>query len=231
MTVRPAATAVFAGDFAMSKLLDILFPGRCPFCRRFSKNGDICPACRKELPYVTGKDACISLRGAGRCAAALYYEGSVREAVLRYKFGGRRGSSAAFGELVAQCAAEHFAGEFDTVTWVPVSRKRLRKRGYDQSQLIAEAASCLWDTRAVPLLKKVRDTPAQSKKDAAARRANVLGAFAPQNEESIAGRKILLIDDVRTTGATLSECAGVLQRAGAAEVVCAVLATPRIERK
>ena len=231
MTVRPAATAAFAGDFAMSKLLDLLFPGRCPFCRRFSKNGAICSACRKELPYVTGKDACISLRGAGRCAAALYYEGAVREAVLRYKFGGRRGSAAAFGELVAECAAQYFAGEFDTVTWVPVSRRRLRKRGYDQAELIAEASARLWDTHAAPLLKKVRETPSQSKKDAAARRANVLGACASQNEENIAGRRILLIDDVRTTGATLSECAGVLRRAGAAEVVCAVLATPRIERK
>ena len=132
---------------------------------------------------------------------------------------------------MAQCAAEHFAGEFDTVTWVPVSRKRLRRRGYDQAGLIAGEAAKLWDTRAVPLLKKTRDTPAQSKKDAAARRANVLGAFAPQNEERIKGSRILLIDDVRTTGATLGECAGVLRRAGAAEVVCAVLATPRLERK
>lgn len=215
----------------MSKLLDIFFPGRCPFCRKLSQNGAVCPACRKALPVVTGKDACLSLRGAGRCAAALYYEGAVRQAILRYKFGGRRGSCAAFGELVAQCAAEHFAGEFDTVTWVPVSRKRLRRRGYDQAGLIAGEAAKLWDTRAVPLLKKTRDTPAQSKKDAAARRANVLGAFAPQNEEKIKGSRILLIDDVRTTGATLGECAGVLRRAGAAEVVCAVLATPRLERK
>ncbi len=215
----------------MNKLLEWLFPGRCPFCRKLSADGAICPACRKELPFTKGADQCVTGRGYGRCAAALYYEGAAREGILRYKFGGRRGSAAAFGELVAQCAAEHFSGEFDTVTWVPVSRRRLHKRGYDQAQLIAEAAARLWETEAVPLLKKIRNTPAQSRKDAAARRANVLGAFAAQNEDKIAGRRILLIDDVRTTGATLGECAGVLRRAGAAEVMCAVLATPRLTKK
>ncbi|MBQ3103348.1 MAG: ComF family protein [Oscillospiraceae bacterium] len=215
----------------MNKLLELLFPGKCPFCRKLSSNGAICPKCRKELPFVKGADRCVSGRGYGRCAVALYYEGVAREGILRYKFGGRRGSAAAFGELIAQCAAENFSGQFDTVTWVPVSRKRLRKRGYDQAQLIAQAAARLWETEALPLLKKVRDVPTQSKKDAAARRANVLGAFAAQNEDKIAGRRILLIDDVRTTGATLGECAGVLRRAGAADVMCAVLATPRMERK
>lgn len=215
----------------MNKLWELLFPGKCPFCRKLSPNGVICPSCRKELPFVTGADRCVTGRGYGRCAVALYYEGIAREGILRYKFSGRRSSAAAFGELVAQCAAENFSGEFDTVTWVPVSRRRFRKRGYDQAQLMAQAAACLWETEALPLLKKTRDTPTQSKKDAAARRANVLGAFAAENEEQIAGKRILIIDDVRTTGATLGECAEVLRRAGAAEVMCAVLATPRLGRK
>ncbi len=64
--------------------------------------------------------------------------------------------------FLARCAAERFGGEFDTVTWVPVSQKRLEARGYDQSRLLAEAACRHWDTKPVQLLVKVQDNPAQS---------------------------------------------------------------------
>jgi predicted amidophosphoribosyltransferase len=143
--------------------------------------------------------------------------------VLRLKFGGASASAEALGGLLAQCAAELLSGEFDTVTWVPVGRRRLRARGYDQARLLAEAACRLWDTKPLPLLNKPRDNPAQSGLTGpAARRANVLGVY--QAEPALTrGRRILVIDDVVTTGATLGECAGELFRAGAAAVACAAL--------
>lgn len=82
--------------------------------------------------------------------------------MLRLKFRGGSALAEPFGELLARCAAERFGGEFDTVTWVPVSQKRLEARGYDQSRLLAEAVCRHWDTRPVQLLNKVQDNPAQS---------------------------------------------------------------------
>ena len=133
------------------------------------------------------------------------------------------------GELLAQCAAEQFGGEFDTVTWVPVSRKRLKRRGYDQARLLAEEAARVLEVPALPLLSKTRDTPPQSGlEEAGQRRANVLGVYrAP---DAAAGLRVLLADDVVTTGSTLSECARTLLTAGAAEVVCVTLAQARKDR-
>ena len=112
-----------------------------------------------------------------------------------------------------------------------MSRKRLRKRGYDQARLLAEAACRLWDTMPVRLLEKTVDNPAQSGlTEAAARRANVLGVYAPCPGAEIQGKRILLIDDICTTGATLTECVRVLKDAGAAEVVCAAVAHTREEK-
>lgn len=109
---------------------------------------------------------------------------------------------------------------------MPVSRKRLRKRGYDQAELLARTACRLWDTEPVRLLNKTADNPAQSGiSDAAARRANVLGVYETCGDP--AGKRVLLIDDICTTGATLSECARVLKDAGAESVVCAAVAKTR----
>lgn len=210
------------------RLVNLLFPPKCPFCRRVLDRPGLCDACQRDLPWTEGAEQLREGPGGLRCAAALWYEGPVRTAVLGLKFGGASAAAVPLGALIAQCAAEQFAGEFDVVTWVPVSRKRLRKRGYDQAKLLAEGACRAWDTAPVRLLRKIADNPAQSALgEAAARRANVLGVYEPVNVENIAGRRVLLLDDVCTTGATLTECVRVLRDAGAANVVCAALARPR----
>ena len=75
----------------------------------------------------------------------LWYQGLAREGLHRFKFRGMSSAAAPLGELIAGCAAEHFSGAFDTVTWVPVSPRRLRQRGYDQARLLAESACRLWE--------------------------------------------------------------------------------------
>ena len=211
-------------------LLDLLFPPKCPFCGGVQDALRICPDCEKSLPWTEEAHGLRELRGGLLCAAPLWYEGSVREAVHRFKFHGGVTAAGPLGELMAQTAAERFSGEFDTVSWVPVSAKRLRKRGYDQAELLARSACRRWDVKPVRLLEKIRDNPAQSgMTDAAARRANVEGVYRAAEPESIQGRRILLVDDICTTGATLVECAGILRSAGAAEVVCAVVARTPLE--
>ena len=211
-----------------SCLLDLLFPPKCPFCGRVLDAPGICGKCQKSLPWTEKNQVLKSLPGNLKCAAPLWYEGNVREGLLAFKFQGARGSAKPLGELVARCAAEQFSGEFDTVTWVPVSQKRLRKRGYAQAGLLAEEACRLWDTKPVQLLEKCVDTPAQSGiSEPAARRANVLGVFDIASGAEVAGKRILLVDDICTTGATLAECARVLRDAGAADVVCVAAAHTR----
>ena len=211
-------------DRLQRDLLDFFFPRHCPFCGRIVGKELLCGACEKALPY------CREVRTGsfGRCAAPLYYEGAVREAILAFKFKGKLEVLDCFGSLMAQTAAEAFSGEFDAVTWAPVSRKRLRQRGYDQARLLCASLCVNWHVEPQETLRKVRDNPAQSGlEDAAARRANVLGVYEAVKPADIAGKRFLLVDDILTTGATLGECVRVLKAAGAADVVCLTLAAVR----
>lgn len=213
-------------DRLQRDLLDFFFPRHCPFCGRIVEKELLCGACEKVLPY------CREVRTGsfGRCAAPLYYEGAVREAILAFKFKGKLEALDCFGSLMAQTAAEAFSGEFDAVTWAPVSRKRLRQRGYDQARLLCASLCVDWHVEPQETLRKVRDNPAQSgMEDAAARRANVLGVYEAVKPADIAGKRFLLVDDILTTGATLGECVRVLKAAGAAEVVCLTLAVTRAD--
>ena len=205
--------------------MDFFFPRHCPFCGSVTGKELLCAECEKKLPY-TGEHA-LSRGSYGQCAAPLYYEDAVREAILAYKFQGKTGGLDCFGMLMAQCAAEEYMDCFDTVTWVPVSRKRLRKRGFDQSRMLAASLCVDWHTKPVETLRKTADNPPQSGlEDAAARRANVLGVYEAV-PENVRGRRFLLVDDILTTGATLTECVRVLREAGAADVVCLTLARGR----
>lgn len=213
-------------------LLDLFFPPKCPFCGKVLDHAGICPACEKALPWTEEGAGVRELSGGVRCAAPLWYEGKVREGLLRFKFQGARAAAGPLGELVARCAAERFSGAFDVVTWVPVSRRRLRSRGYDQARLLAESACRLWEVRPEQLLQKITDNPAQSGlTEEAARRANVLGVYEAAEPERIQGCRILLVDDICTTGATLAECARTLRDAGAADVMCVCAALARRPEK
>ena len=207
------------------KVLELLFPRRCPFCGKVTGGALLCDDCKSNLP-VTDLQPVRDLTFA-RCAAPLYYEQSVRDALLDFKFHSRTGGLDCFGDLLAQCASACFAGEFDTVSWVPVSDKRRRQRGFDQSYELSCAVCRHWDTQPVATLRKTYHNRPQSGISAAEeRRANVLGVYEPIPEH-IWGRRILLVDDILTTGATLSECVRVLRENGAAEVVCLTLARKR----
>lgn len=141
------------------------------------------------------------------------------------KFFGKSSYALGFAELLAETVQREIPGKYDVVTWVPVSEKRLRKRGYDQAELLAVRTAELLGMPSRSFLKKVRHTPAQSGfHGLARRRANISGAYEAVSPDTIKGQRILLIDDVFTTGATLSECSRVLQIAGAGNVICATAA-------
>ena len=212
----------FRLDTIWNGFLDLLFPPKCPFCGAVLTRPGICGACADALPWY--EDGFRVIRGL-YCAAPLRYEGVVRETILQFKFRGRVGVAQGLGRLLAVCAAERLSGTFDVVTYAPVSRERRRKRGYNQSQALAEAACRVWGARPEALLVKIADNPPQSGlSDAAARWKNVAGVYRPAPGSTISGRRVLLIDDVCTSGATLCECASVLRDAGAASVRALTLA-------
>ena len=211
------------------KLLDLFFPPRCAFCRRTGVHG-VCADCERTLPPATGQ-LCVGA-GLGWCASPRLYAVGGRERLLRFKFHGAQSAAEGYGELLARCAAEELGGQFDTVTWVPVSKKREHERGYDQAYLLAKETARHWGIEPVRLLRKTRNNAAQSGLSSAAeRRGNVLGVYEAENTDRIRGAKILLIDDILTTGATLGECVRVLREAGAADVVCATLARAVTEKE
>lgn len=206
-------------------MMDLLFPPKCVLCRRLlcQEETDLCNTCRVEAPgYPISKTKPQFLDS---FAAVWYYEGSVRESLLRFKFRGARSYADAYGRLLAMKLLETLPEGFDILTWIPVSSLRKLRRGYDQVELIAKAVGRELGMEPIPTLKKIRHNRPQSRiSDAAKRRANVLGAYRMTAPEQISGKRILLLDDILTTGATMSEAARVLKTAGAKEVHCAAVA-------
>ena len=209
-------------------LLNFLFPPKCILCGKLleKEEMDLCHACRVEAPaYPSGKR---KLQFLDSFAAVWYYEKNVRLSLLRFKFYNARGYAGAYGRLLAMKLEQEHPEGFDILTWVPVSRLRKFRRGYDQVELLAKAVGQELGLVPVPLLKKIRNNRQQSRITGdAERRANVLGAYRVLNDETIQGKRILLLDDILTTGATAGECARILLTAGAQEVHCAAVAAAR----
>lgn len=206
----------------------ILFPPKCVLCRRILGKGetDLCSRCRIEAPeYSAGKR---KPQFVDSFAAVWYYDGRVRSSLLRFKFRGARSYAESYGRLLAMKLLQEYPEGFDLLTWVPVSAARKRRRGYDQVELIARAVGRELGITPVPVLKKIRNNRQQSRiAGAAQRRANVLGVYRVTDPKRVCDQRILLLDDILTTGATVSEASRVLLTAGAKEVHCAAIAAAR----
>lgn len=213
-------------------LLDLLFPPRCPFCGKLMPIGSlgVCERCAKNLPYVEqGK----ILRKVGKhtCAVTFYYEDMVRSGIHALKFQNRFPRAKAFAPYLIQTIAEELGGEFDAVTYVPISALRRFRRGFDQTALLARYTAAAWNVKLEKTLYKIRNNPPQSSvKTWQSRRKNVQNVFRTVPNAAIEGRRFLLIDDITTSGSTLTVCADLLLKAGAKSVVCAALAGSRADK-
>ena len=174
----------------------------------------VCSACRNTPP------------GFDRSRSAAHFGGVLRGLLHQFKYGGGTWLCADLTDLLQGCVLAHYAaGEVDAVVPVPLHAGRQRDRGYNQAALLAGLLArrldrpCLADA-----LARVRATPTQTRLHADERRLNVRGAFAARAPEWVRGRTVLLVDDVMTTGATLSEAAATLRRAGAWRVWAATVA-------
>jgi ComF family protein len=177
--------------------------------------GGMCAACR------TG------LRGFDRASCFGFYEGALRGLIHLYKYAGMKPLAGPLACYLEQAIATDES--FDAVTSVPLHWRKKWRRGFNQSELLARHVAKRRNLPFVELLRRKRPTEVQASLAIAGRRRNVAGAFEARSRAQIAGKRILLIDDVMTTGATAGACAAALKRAGAKSVSLATLA--RVDRR
>lgn len=213
---------------ALCWLLDLIYPPKCVICGRILRDGerDACKDCMLSLPICT-----FPVEGGeflGNCAAPFRYEGDLRESILRFKFGGRQHYARFYAVYLAAAVRERLGTGFDLVTWVPISRRRRFERGYDQAEELARHTAKLLGLPCARTLKKIKNNRRQSGiSDRDERKRNVRGVYRAHRPAHYRGKRILMIDDIITSGATLGECAFRLRLAGAASVDAAVAATAK----
>lgn len=180
----------------------------------------ICRSCwSKVIRYRTPSAFCGN-KYLNSCISGYPYSGVLRDAFVQYKFLGQKKYSKVFSEILLE-VARYFVREddFDIIIPVPISRERMTERGYNQSGLIAgDVAKGLWIEYTEKALFRIKHTKRQSGLNAKERIRNVEGAFLADNW-LVKGKKILLVDDIYTRGATVSECARELKEKGAVKVV------------
>jgi ComF family protein len=164
----------------------------------------------------------LGLRGFDAAYSFGEYAGTLRDLIHLFKYGRVRTLSQPLGRYLS-CAIPR-EQRFDVVVPVPLHWRRQWERGFNQSELLAQAVARRYAAPVVHALTRRKATPAQAGLSNAKRRTNVSGVFAARRREAIVGRRILLVDDVMTTGATLGACASALKRAGASHVSALTLA-------
>ena len=207
------------------RLLHILYPPKCVLCKKVlsKEETDLCKSCRENQPEFPSHK--IKLSFLAQWTGLWYYKENVRLSILRYKFYGRRSYALSYGRLLAMKLLKDGWEDTDILSWIPISRQRKFRRGYDQSELLAKALADALGLELTPTLRKVRNTKPQSTMGGAPqRRANILGAYEVIDPKAVRNQRILLVDDIVTTGATASEAARMLLTAGAKEVKLATLA-------
>lgn len=208
-------------------MLKVIYPDKCILCEKLlgRDEKDLCRQCRMDAPEFTGSKRSVPF--IAKWTSLWYYKDTVIKSIHNFKFRNDRCYAGAYGRLLAvKLIEEDFLSDCDLISWVPISRQRRFSRGYDQSELLAKAIGGELNREATATLRKIRNNdPQSSSKSISSRKANVLGVYQVPDKSLVAGKTILLVDDVLTTGATVSECAKMLLTAGAREIRVASIAT------
>ncbi|MEG6615145.1 ComF family protein [Peptococcaceae bacterium 1198_IL3148] len=234
----------------LESLLNLLFPPKetCPLCGDKSAENKICADCglwltkcrQQPFCYRCGRPSvgqvcedCINKERPFLLARAVApYQGPMRQAVHRFKYQGKQQLAAPLGKLMLQrIAAEPLYHHCDLVVPIPMAKTKERLRGYNQALLLAQVVAAGLTLPCRQVLIKVRDTVPQANLNRRQRELNLQEVLQLKNNGNIKGRRVLLIDDVITTCATVSTAAAVLRQGGATEVLVLTLAaTPNIAK-
>lgn len=195
----------------------LVSPERCAACdERIRARSIFCAAC---VPSVEAASRDIETYGPFR------YGGAVAEAIVRFKYQKRGDLARQLGQLLLRALPQLKSKKIDLVIPVPLHPSRLAERGFNQAALLARPLAVALDAPMLARgLDRVRDTPRQATLDRILRLENVATAFVARDPKKVSAKNILLVDDVRTTGATLRACASALKDAGAARVYDITLA-------
>lgn len=227
----------------LRKCKELLYPNRCACCSKVLPAGrSLCDDCEGKLPRI-GRPVCRRC-GLARpdclcarqprplyfdgCCAPFAYTGVVRNGIWQFKFRGRIDGAAFFAREMAAAFRSAYPGlRPDGICYVPLSKKRRRERGYNQSELLAAEMAAILECPTAHSLRKVRDNKVQHELHFSDRQANVQNVYAC--EDDFTGKTLLLVDDIKTTGSTLNACARLLKEAGAKRVICitAAIVSPK----
>lgn len=207
-------------------VLDFLFPPACSVCGKIDKNW-LCPNCQRRVERL--EKSCLVEIENKKYEKLLYlfeYESLIRKLLLGYKFSNRAYLSHFFANRVTENEENcKLLKKYDLIIPVPMHKKKMQKRGYNQTELVSnELEKSLGIPVRKDILSKVVNTTTQSKLGGKARQTNIQHAFFIQNDWEVEDKKVILLDDIYTTGATSEECSRVLKQAGADEILMLVLA-------
>lgn len=201
----------------LNSLLDLVFPPRCEVCKERSKEA-LCPACFDQIRFMKPQMGVYS---------ASVYEGVIKTSLHRFKFQKRKNLSEPLGILLVKYlsqALDFNMKEIEGVVPVPLHPKRLRERGYNQVELLAQVISRYFERPVISVLERIKNTHPQFDLPRDRRRENIKGAFRVVDHRPVYNRKLLLLDDIYTTGSTTAECCKTLKIAGAKQVEILTLA-------
>ena len=206
--------------------LDLLYPPHCVLCDRILKDDEkiFCSDCAENLYKYRTSEVRHDIAYTRLCIAPFEYKEGVRDSLIRYKFNGAVAYGAVYADFILKSIDENQIS-CDIISWVPLHKKRLRERGYDQAEIIARALSKKLGVPCQRLLVKESVNKRQSSIDnREERKANVSGVYRCVSKEELLGKRVLLVDDIITSGATVGECAAMLKAFGCTEIYSAAFA-------
>lgn len=206
------------------KLFCLIYPEKCPYCDAFIKSEAIaCDRCLEKLDEVQKP----VMRGVGgfRCVSSFFYGGRIRRMILRIKYHDRVQYIPQVAAIMAGDIRTMYGDDrFDLITYVPMHKIDQKKRKYNQAERLAKALSKLLDIPCVKTLDKVKHTKKQQRLKYAQRKTNLKGAFKVSDKELIKDKSILIVDDIVTTGITLTTCCKTITRSKPHLICCATIA-------
>ncbi len=231
-----------------NSILNIIFTRRCGIC------GDVCDIrkslcdnCEREPNRIEGKICmrCGLEKDNCNCennryvfyesiCAPFHYRGGARNAVFRLKFRNRKEMADPLGEEMAKCVSERYKGyEFDVCTYMPSHKSTMKERGYNPAELLAKSVSGKLNIPCLPLINKDFETAPQHQLPLYRRTGNLAGALSFDDSviSDLTDMRILLCDDIKTSGQSLNECAQILLFNGASEVRCVTVCIAHGEKQ
>ncbi len=205
-------------------ILHAIFPDRCPFCNKVIENYEIsCKDCKDITDEYT--EPIFSGVNGYSCVSSFPYNSIFRKSIVNFKFYSKPYYCEKLAYFLKESLAKGYQNtNFDIITYVPMHKYDFKNRGYNQSELLAKELSNLTGIKCANLLNKIKRTPSQHSLKLSERKTNLDGAFELSHPSLIQKKSVLIIDDVVTSGTTLSSCCKELSKANPKNICCLTLA-------